>query len=202
MRINWKVLLAVALIGATAMWAFTSVRAQSYTGTSLDFRVGRGPVTVTNPSDAPVSVQLAGTGARSFRVASTIEGIAGASTREGSGGSQTQLFNVVLPAGVSVFTVTGGTNVTFLSAADTRLSATVQPASQSETQTTLIASAVVILVALVYVWRTAGHNLVTASRRQRAAERRAKQTAEMFDPANSQGREMRSYGDNRAEVRG
>src|SRR5687768_4343528 len=129
MRINWKVLLAVALIGATAMWAFTSVRAQSYSGTSLDFRVGRGPVTVTNPSDAPVSVQLAGTGARSFRVASTIEGIAGASTREGSGGSQTQLFNFVLPAGVSVFTVTGGTNVTFLSAADTRLSATVQPTS-------------------------------------------------------------------------
>lgn len=202
MRINWKVLLAVALIGATALWAFTSLRAESHAGTALEFKVGRGPVTVTNPSDTPVSVQLAGTGARSFRVASTTEGMAGASTREGTGNTQSQLFHAVLPAGVSTFTVTGGSNVTFLSAADTRLSATVQPVSQSEAQTTLIASGVVILASLFFIWRATGHSWMSASRRQRAADLLARQTAENADPAYGQGREIRSYGDNRAEVGG
>jgi hypothetical protein len=195
MRINWKVLLAVALIGATAFWAFTSVRAQSYTGTSLDFRVGRGPVTVTNPSDAPVSVQLAGTGSRSFQVASTTEGIAGASTREGGGSSQTQVFNFVLPAGVSAFTVTGGTNVTFLSAADTRLSATVQPASETDARLSLLGATLVILGALFYISRTTGHLWLPSSRRRQAAQQAARERADIV--VHGQGPELQSYGDNR-----
>lgn len=187
----------MALIVLVAGWAFTSLRNQSYSGTALDFGVGHGPVTVTNLSDAPIPVQLASTGTRSFRVLSTTEGIAGASVREGSGQTASHLFNFVLPTGVSSFTVTGGSDVRFLSTASTPLTAMVQSASDGEARTTLIAAAVVILGALFYLWRTTGQRSMSAARRQRVSENVARQTTMNADLAHGQGREIRAYGDNR-----
>jgi hypothetical protein len=196
MKINLKALIAIALIAVAAIWAFTSLQSQSYAGTSLDFKIGRGPVTVTNSGDAAVSVHLAGTGSRSFTVSSATEGIAGTSVREGSGRTATQLLDFVLPEGATTFTVANGTDVQLTAESDARLSATVQPSSASETQSTLIAASVVILASLFYLSRTTEHRWIkSVLRRGQPAPVVAVAVADLG--GHSQGQAIRSYGDNR-----
>jgi hypothetical protein len=77
MKINWKVLFALVLVVGAVYWAFSSTQVNSYSGTNLTFAVGGGPVTMTNPSDEAISVQLIGTGSRSFSVSSTIDDVSG-----------------------------------------------------------------------------------------------------------------------------
>ncbi len=96
MKFNWKILVAGLLVVVAAYWAQDSVRMRSYTGTNLSFGVGTGPVTVTNPSDQPVAVQLIGTGTRAFSISSAIEGLAGSSIKAGSGSSTTQVFDFAI----------------------------------------------------------------------------------------------------------
>lgn len=181
MKVNWRVLLAVVLVVGALVWMVDSLRPRSYSGANLRFGIGSGPVTVTNPSDEPVSVQLVGGGTRSYSVSSTIEGVSGSSTREGSGRNLTNVFSFMLPSGVSEFAVTRGTEVNFVASTESNLEATVQPLGASEARTTLIVGIVVVLGALFYISNTNGHRWISPSRRKAAAEQAARHFAEAQD---------------------
>jgi len=200
MKINWRILVAIALVIGTLFWAVDGVRSRSYTGTNLNIDIGTGPVTVMNPSDAPVPVQLVGTGTRSYTVTSTIDGVSGSPTREGTGRNATQLFAFELPPGVSEFTVVRGADVNFVADTNTNLEATVQPQGATEARTTVIVSAIVILGALFYISRTNGHRWIAPMRRRAATQQAAKVLAETAAVGHGQGQAIRSYGDNRAEI--
>ncbi len=196
MKINWRGLIALAVIAVALFWAVDSVRSRSYSGTNLNFAIGSGPVTVTNPSDEAIPVQLVGTGTRSFSVTTTLEGVSDASTREGTGRNTTQLLAFALPPGASEFTVARGANVNFVADTDTNLAATVQPQSESMARTTVIVAAVVILGALFYISRMNRHRWIGPMRRREAAQ----SLAESAPVGHGQGRAIRSYGDNRADI--
>ena len=198
MKLNWntfKVVFALVVVIGTIFWAMDSVRPHFHSGANLNFSVGSGPVSVTNPSNQPVPVQLVGAGSRSFSVSSTIEGVSGSSTRQGSGSTSTHVFEFSLPSGISEFTIARGTNVNFGANTETKLEATVQPVSASESRTTIIVAVVVVLVALFYISRITGHRWLNALR--------GKETpAPVFRPLTAdggQGGNLRSYGDNRVD---
>jgi len=200
MKINWRGLIALGVIAVALFWAADSVRSRSYSGSNLNFGIGSGSVTVTNPSDAPVPVQLVGTGTRAFMVSSTIEEVEGSSTRQGTGRNTTQMFEFALPPGSSEITVARGTNVNFVAGADTSLEAMVQPQGATEARTTLIVAAVVILGALFYISRMNSHRWIGPLRRQAAVKQAAKLVSESAAAGHGQGRTIRSYGDNRADI--
>ncbi|HEX2620825.1 MAG TPA: hypothetical protein VHL11_11775, partial [Phototrophicaceae bacterium] len=52
-----KVLLALVIIIGALFWSGDSIRNRSYVGTDLNFPVGQGVVTVTNPSTESIPVQ-------------------------------------------------------------------------------------------------------------------------------------------------
>jgi hypothetical protein len=200
MKINWKVLTAVVVIVGATFWAVESVRSLSYSGTHLNFGVGSGTVTLTNPSNEPVPVQLVGTGTRSFSVSSSIAEVTGSSTREGSGRNTMQLFEFALPPGVSEFTIARGTHVSIVANTETNLEATVQPVSASESRTIIIMAAVVALGALFYISRTTGHRWIGPLRRKADAKLAAKLVADKAAAEHGQGQSFRAYGDNRAKI--
>jgi hypothetical protein len=164
MKFNLKVLIALVVLVGAAFWGVSSVRTVSYTGSDLNIDIGNGPVTVTNPSDQSLAVQLVGAQTASFTVSSSIEEVSGRSAREGSGRGATQLFEFELPPGVSEITVGRGSDVNFVSSSDVSLEALVQPLSAESTQTTIIMAAVVILGALLYISRTTGHGWINRFR--------------------------------------
>jgi hypothetical protein len=194
MKLNWKIVVACLVIVAISYWAVTSLLVHSYSGTAaLNFSVGSGPVTVTNSSDAPVVVQLLGTGARTFNVTSETEGATGTSTRTGNGNSATQLYEFTLPPAETVFTVQRGTNISFVAPEGSTLTATVQPVTASDIQTTLIVTAVVILGALFFISLTTGHRWIGMLRGTKAPQP-VVPSAE--SASGGQGRTIKSYGDN------
>ena len=196
MKFNWKVAVALVLVVATLYWVMDSFRTRSYSGDNLNFSVASGPVTVTNLSDKPIPVQIVGTGARAFAVASAVEGVAGSSTRQGTGTGATQLYEFVLPPGVTEFTVTRGTDVKFVANADTNLEATVQPINANDSRTTLIAAIAVILGSLFYISSVTGHRWMNMLRRKGDAVQVPTPIVETAD--GGQGRIARPYGDNRS----
>jgi hypothetical protein len=169
MKFNWKVLVGIVVLIAVGYWGVDSLRTRSYSGTDLNFSVGGGTLTVTNPSDVPVPAQFVGVGTRSFSVTSTIEDVAGNATREGSGRSTSYVYDFALPPGVSTFTVKHISDVNFVASADTRLEASAQPVTAGDAQTTLIVAAIVILGALFYMSKATGHPWMKLIRREEAA---------------------------------
>jgi hypothetical protein len=201
MKINGKtikVAFALVLVIGTVYWAVSSVLTHSYSGANLGFAVGSGPVTVTNPSFASIPVQLVGSRTRSFSVSSVVEGLSGSSTRQGSGTSATYMYEFDLPTGVSEFTVVRGTNVNFTANTATNLEATVQPLTAKATQTTIIVAAAIVLGALFYISRTAGHRWISILRHREIPVPELKPVVE--STAGGQGHAIRSYGDNRANI--
>ncbi|MBZ0285133.1 MAG: hypothetical protein K8L97_30650 [Anaerolineae bacterium] len=160
MKPNWRVVIALVLIVGVIGWAVSSVLPRSFSGSNLTFGVGGGTVTVTNPSDVPVAVQLVGNGTRTFTVSSSIDGVAGSSVKQGTGNTSTHLFEYALPPGMSDILVLRGSGVNFVSSSDTNLVATINPLSQNETRTTLIITAVIVLGGLFYISHTTGHRLI------------------------------------------
>src|SRR5688572_12360977 len=68
MKFNWKVAAGAIVVIAVIVLAFSITRSTAYSGANLNFGVSGGPVTVTNPSDEAIPVQLVGSGARNFAV--------------------------------------------------------------------------------------------------------------------------------------
>lgn len=168
MKINGKVLIASVVLIAAIVWAISSLQSHSFSGKNLTFGLTSGTATVNNPSDAPIPVQLLGTGSRTFTVSSSSDGIAGSSTRQSAGNGVTQLFEFALPPGKSDITVGHGTNVNFVSTSETKLDATVQPLSAAESNTTIVMAVIVVLGALFFISRTTGHAWINLLRRQQA----------------------------------
>lgn len=195
MKFNWKVLVAFVVLLGVSFWGIDSLRTRAYSGTNLNFDVGSGPVTMMNPSDAALPVQLTGTGTRSFSVTSATQGVSGSSTRQGSGRNTTQLFEFDLPPGVSEFTVTRGSEVMFAGSADTPLEATVQPLNAANSQTTLIVTVIVILGALFYLSRATEHRWISRLRRADASVQDTQPTPTVVTDDPNKGRDGRMYQD-------
>jgi len=164
MKINRTIAVAIVVIVGALLWGVTSLNSQSYNGKQLNFDVGSGPVTVTNPSDELVAVQLVGTGSRSFSLVNTTLDITGTSKRQGN----SQSFDFELPSGVSEFSIARGKSVTFVTSSDISLGAVVQPLSADDIQSTLIFIAVVILSALYFISRTTDHKWIRDLRQRQA----------------------------------
>ena len=193
MKFNWKVAAGAVVIIAVSVLAFSITRSTAYSGANLNFGVSGGPVTVTNPSDEAIPVQLVGSGARNFAVSSNIEGVAGNSTRDGSGASATQTFLFDLPPGESQFSVERGNGVQFVAATDTVLEAVSSPMTSDQMRTTLIVAGLAVLAALFYMSSATNHQWLNTIRGK-----------PQFVPVpvaadDGHGRASRSYGDNRAE---
>jgi hypothetical protein len=201
MKMNWTMLkgvLAVIVIVGAVLWAVDSLRTSTYSGSNLTFAVGDGMVVLTNPSDQAIPAQLNST--RNFTVvSSTIEGVSGASVRQGTGSSLTNLFEFALPSGESEFRVvrsSGATGVvTFAATTAANLVATTQPLSDINYRTTLIAMVVVILVALYFLSSLSEHRWIYVLRGKAAPLPQPLVSA----PVGGQGESIRAYGDNRAD---
>lgn len=198
MKINLKVIVALVVIVAALAWAFTSVQTQAYSGSNLNFSIGQGVVAVTNPGDAPVPVQLVSRGARAFTVVSPIAELSGTSATQGTGSDRSQLFEFAAPAGVSQFTVTRGTNVSFVTTDAANLIVSVQAISENDLRTTLIVAAVVVLGGLFYISRSTGHGWISRLRGQVPVVQPT--TPAVVSAAAGQGAEIRAYGDNRTNI--
>lgn len=198
MKINWKVIVAAALIVLVAVWAFDALRPRSYSGTDLNFAVGRGTITLNNPADSALPVQLTGTGTRIFTVQSQDEALRGSSARQGSGRNVTQLLDFTLPPGVSTFTILNGSGVNLVATSTILLEATVQSMSGSESTTVLVITALVMLGAAFYIFRASGRSLSNPLQRRSAAS--ATVPAVSTVPNGGQGQALRAYGDNRADI--
>ena len=150
MKANWKVLVALVLMVGASTWAADSIRSTSYSGANLNFSVGTGTVTMTNPSSEAIPVRLTGTSNRSFSLSSTIEGVPRSSTREG-----TASFD--LPPGVSEFTIVRGSDVNFIADTNTHLEAAVHTANSGTKVKVLV---VCVLGALFSMSYTAEHRWI------------------------------------------
>ncbi len=176
MKLNWKVLIAIVVLVGATIWGVNSLRTYSYSGTDLNFGVGGGPVTVTNPSVVPVPVQLVSS--RAFRVSSSIANVSGRSTTQGSGRGATQLFELAVPFGVSELVVTGDTNINFVASTNTLLDVVVQPLNAENSRTTLILAVVAVLGSLFFLSSTNDHRWISAARRKKALTIATTQEAE------------------------
>jgi hypothetical protein len=195
MKLNWKTLkivFALVLIAGISYWAFTTLRPSVYSGTNLNFPIGHGVVSLNNPSSEPVTIQILGTGTRGFRVMNILDNTSVASTRVGSGSTGTQIFETSLPEGLSEFSVTGGTNISFLANSPSILEATIQNLNETEARAVMIFAALVIVGALFYIVRTTRDSWMPLIRPNTAETATLSPLIET-----AQGEAARSYGDNR-----
>ena len=190
MRVNWKVLVAIALIVGAIAWAVTSITSTSYAGAYLTFSVGTGTVTMTNPSSESIPVRLSGPARRSFSVSSTIDGVPRSSTR----GDSASLIEFELPPGVSEFTITRGTDVSFISETDTVLDATLHAANIG-TKIKVMAGIIVALVFYIISYTTEHRWLYMLLGKEPAGKLHSKPYT------GEQRSDMRSFGDNRGKGR-
>ena len=196
MKFNWKILVAVVIAVGISFWGLESIRARSYSGTELNFNIGSGAVTVTNPTDSTVPVLLTGTGSGSFSIVNTTMDITGSSIREGNGNRATQSYEFALPVGESEFSIARGKDITFIASANQSLDATVQPLNAQETQSTLIMIVVVVAGALFYISRTTDHAWLKRLRKVDFND----QNTQPVVVSGGQGQNLRAYGDNRANT--
>jgi len=194
MKIKKGIVVASVMIVAVVFWGFDSLRTQSYSGKDLNFGIGSGAVTMTNPSDEAVSAQLVGAGSRPFSLVNASTDLSGSSVRDGRG----QLFEFELPTGVTEFTIARGKDISFSADTDTALQAMVQPLDAGGIQSTLIAVAVVILGALFYMSRSTEHQFVNKLRGKNNPLENARSKA--ASAALGQGKDLRPFGDNRANT--
>lgn len=181
MKMNWKtakILVACMVIIGAIFWAFNAIRPRNYDGGNLSFAIGNGSVSLTNPLPPSVSVQIVGTGSRSFRVSSPTESLSGTSTRQGNGAATAQIYTFDLPSGTSEFTVSNGTNVNFIATTPVELQATVNPVDGDTRLSIIVAALFIVLGSLFYISHTDGHHWLSAARRQKASDLADEQAAE------------------------
>lgn len=178
-KFNRNVIIAIVILVGTIIWGFESLRTRSYSGTDLNFSVGTGIVTMTNPSDSALPVQLIATNTSVFSVTSSIDELAGRSTTQGTGSNRTQRYEFMLPSGVSDFTVTRSANVSFVASTTTLLEASVQPLSAGDSRATLVLAAILIAGSLFYLSYANDHQWLSAARRSKATEQAASQEADI-----------------------
>lgn len=190
-----KVTAAFVVIVGVVFWVINTTRPQLYNASDLNFEVGSGAIIVTNPSGQSIPVQFMGTGTRTFRVSSDVEGISGNSTRGSGVGAATHLFEFELPTGTSEFFVRRGTDVRFVAIASTELQATVYNMTANASRNTFIVAIVVILGSLFYASHAIGHNWIYFLTGNRTRPKDTTPTSNT--PTGGQGQAARAFGDNR-----
>lgn len=156
-----RVIIALVVILGTAYWAVNRVRERTYSGSKLDFRVGKGSVVVTNRGQELIPVEMRSAGRTStFRVESAELDLKQTSKRQSVKGNVYHVVSIELPPGQARIDVTRGSNVRFVSESNQRIDAVVTPGTSSDTRTTLILAGVVILAALYYISRLFDHQWV------------------------------------------
>ena len=181
MPMNWKtakILIACVIIFGAIFWAFNAIRPHNYRGANLSFAIGNGLVSLTNPSEQAISVEIVGTGSRSFRVSSPTEGLAGTSTRQGNGANTAQIYTFDLPTGTSEFTFTNGSNLSFITTTPIELQATVNLVDGDTRFSIIVAALFIVSAALFYISYTDDHQWLSAARRQQASDLAEEQAAE------------------------
>lgn len=196
MKFNWKIIVAVIVIGFAIFWGLSSSSTQSHNGTNLEFAIGGGSVTITNPSNDTLAVQLVGSGTRSFSVIDSSIETTGSSTRDGNGSSATQTYELEIPSGESQFSIARGKDVNFIATNTDAIQAIVQPLSAGESQTTLIAVTIIILASLFFISRTLEHLWLKQLMKKGQADP-VETVAET--KSSSQGNNLKSFGDNRSK---
>ncbi len=181
----------VIMVGAVA-GAINTLGSDSYSGANLTFPTAGSSITVVNPSDAGIAAQLLSTGARSFRVTSTADGIAGSSASEGTGTARVNTRDIVLPPGDTTFIVTGGSGVAFTAVTETILTATIQRVSEGTARVVMLGAIAIVLFGLYYISGTTNHALV---KRLMGRTTPLPVVAAAGSDA-SQGTTLRGYGDN------
>lgn len=170
MKTKIQVAVAVLIMIAAGYWGYTTVRTYEYTGSNIMFRVGAGHAVVTNPSDAPIPIEMrSGERIASFRVASPELGLSQTSKRQGTGRDAFHAAYFDLPPGQSRIEIVSGNDVRMISRADARITATVTPVSASTVRWVLILSGGVILWALYYMSSATGHRWIGALRGKSAS---------------------------------
>ena len=180
MNINWKivkVIIAVVVMLGASVLVINTIRPRYYEGANLEFPIAEGVVQVTNSSEE-LTVQLISSSSRTFRVSSPSEDISGASTRQDAGNNAAQIFEFVLPSGMSEFTVSGNTNVIFEATTDTNLDATVYPFGNEAIRVRIIGLLVLAFAILFYISHLYDHLWISATRRQDAKDDIAAQETE------------------------
>jgi len=188
-----KIAAAAVVIVGILFWGLTSIGSKSFSGANLNFGANAGPITVTNPSDSPVDVQMVGTGSRGFSVVSAVEGLAGTSAKQGTGTTTTQLLEFKLPAGTSEFTVVKGTDVKFVTTSPTVLQAIVAPMTSDSVRSTLLFTLAVVVISLFFMSYVTDHAWINMIRGKAAVP--AYMPIANTDTA--QGATIRAFGDNR-----
>ncbi len=196
MKFNWKIIVAVVVIGFAIFWGLSSSSTQSYNGTNLEFAIGGGSVTITNPSDDALAVHLIGSGTRSFSVINSSIETTGSSTRDGNGSKATQTYELEIPSGESQFSIARGKDVNFIATNTDAIQAIVQPLSAEESQTTLIAVTIIILASLFFISRTLEHAWI----KQLINQGKSTPVETVTEiKSSSQGNNLKSFGDNRSK---
>lgn len=205
MKLNgktFKISFALIIVIGSLFWAGSSLRTQFYSGSNLNFVVGQGTVSVTNPSNQSVPAQLLATGSRSFAVSSPIRVIPTSSTKLGTGRDTTQTVEFELLPGVTEFTVVRRTsttpNVTFVTNSAIHLEANAQPLNTSDSRATLFVVVVIILGALFYISNINEHHWINVLRGRNASNEDTQPNPAISDIG--QGNAPHSFGDNRASV--
>lgn len=205
---TFKVLLAFVIGIGAIFWVMNTTSANTYDGENLDFAVGSGTITITNPSEESLPVQFASPSSRSFRVTSTVSGVSGSSVRQDGDSGISQLFEFGLPPGTNEFTITRGSDVSFVADTTEMLQAIVDPMGSGTSSMLQIGTLLLVIGLLYYASNVNDHEWI-ASLRARAfpTNQQDTDTATNQEPEptplvkdNGQGRALRSYGDNRADI--
>jgi hypothetical protein len=201
-RKTFKITFALIIVIGSLFWAGSSLQTQFYSGSNLNFVIGQGTVSVTNPSNQSVPAQLLATGSRSFTVSSSITDIPTSSTKLGTGRDTTQTLDFELLPGVSEFTVVRGTSttpdVTFVANSAIGLEANAQPLNASDSRATLFLEVVIILGALFYISNITEHRWINVLRGKNASNEDTRPNPAIANLG--QGNAPHTYGDNRASI--
>jgi hypothetical protein len=170
MKTKIQVVIAVLVMIAAGYWGYTALRTYDVSGSNIMFRVGAGHVVVTNPSDAPIPIEMrSGERVASFRVASTDLDLRATSRRQGTGRDAFHAVNFDLPPGQTRVDIVSGSDVRMVSRSETPIQATVTPMAPGTVRWTLILSGGVIVWALYYMSSATGHRWISALRSRKTA---------------------------------
>lgn len=161
MKINFGVIIGIAVAVIAAFWAWDSTRVRTFSGSEMTFGIGGGPVVITNASEQVVPVTLSMTGNRAtFGVESADPAFTGTSTREGTGRNAANIIALEVPPGTHEFRVNRGSNVSFAVSGGQSIDVAVNPLNESDARSTTIVGIVAILAGLFYASHSTGHALV------------------------------------------
>ena len=167
----------VAIIGIS-YWSFDILRQRTFIGENLFFEVGNGyDISLTNPSDRPVPVEMRAAGQTPFRITIPALDLNASSSLQGSRPDLYESVAFNLPPGQVTIHVKRGSDIWFVSDSDAALHAVVTPLSVEDVQFTITFAGSIILIALYFISSTMQHRWVGMLRDRGVAHTRSTSAA-------------------------